>query len=390
MSLSTKDTYVKHSPGKLFLFFAILLSLLGAEDFSFSTHVDVPDPYVKEAVLLSVDLNQTNHDIVLLFNFDLKPSPDYTFQRIDSKETDSYHNAKVHYLYLVYPLKSGDVKIGFDLVKRVTNDESVAYSFSGDRDNVKGLVTQNTTVALPPVILHVKPLPKGTQLVGDFKLNYEIKQTKAKAYEPIPFEVTISGRGYLPLLKNLIPKSDAFTLFSEKPIIHTSHSKEGLQSRVIYPMALSAKENFELPAIKINAFDPKKERSYTLEILTTRFQIEKADVNTLVDKVDNPAPYRTDWSWLTTLLGYLVVFGAGFASGWLFKWHKKQRHDLQHPLIEKIDACKEKKTLLQLLLAHDAVTFAPVIRKLEADLYGKRSTTLKSLKQEAKEQLHAN
>ncbi len=373
---------MKHSPGRLLLLLVAFVSLLGAEDFSFNTHVDIPNPYVKEAVVLSVDLNQTNHDIVLLFNFDLKPSPDYTFQRIDSKETDSYHNAKVHYLYLVFPLK-----IGFDLVKRVTNDESVAYSFSGDRDNVKGLVTQNTTVTLPPVTLHVKPLPEGTQLVGDFTLNYEIKQTKAKAYEPIPFQVTISGRGYLPLLKNLIPKSDAFTLFSEKPIIHTTHSKEGVQSKVIYPMALSAKQSFTLPAIEIKAFNPKKERSYLLKVPETHFEIEKADVNTLVDKIDSPKPYRTDWSWLTTLLGYLVVFGAGFASGWLFRWQKRQRNDTLHPLVEKIEACKEKKALLQLLLAHDATLFAPVINKLETDLYGRGSHTLKSLKQEAKELL---
>jgi hypothetical protein len=152
-------------------------------------------------------------------------------------------------------------------------------------------------------------------------------------------------------------------------------------------MALSAKEDFTLPAIKIKAFDPKKERSYLLKVPETTFTIEKADVNTLVDKDDNPPPYETDWRWLTTLLGYLIVFGAGFASGWLVKWQRKVRHDHTHPLIEKIEACKEKKALLQLLLAHDAARFAGVIDKLEADLYGKGSHSLTSLKREAKEKL---
>jgi hypothetical protein len=378
---------MRHNPGRLLLLFVALLSLLRAEDFRFDARVDVPDPYVKEAVLLQVDLNQTNHDIVLLFNFDLKPSPDYTFWRIDSKETDSYHDAKVHYLYLVYPLKSGRVEIDFELVKRVTNDESVAYSFSGDRDNVKILETKNTNVTLPPLTLDVKPLPEGTQLVGDFTLAYDLKQTRAKAYEPIPFQVTITGRGYLPLLEGLVPQSPDFTLFSEKPIVHTSHSKEGTHSKVIYPMALSAKEDFTLPAVKIKAFDPKKERSYLLEVPQTTFSIERPDVNTLVDKVDNPPPYEGDWGWLRTLLGYLIVFGAGFASGWLFRWQRRTRHEHTHPLMEKIEACKEKRALLQLLLAHDAARFAKVIDKLEADLYGKGSYTLKSLKREAKEQL---
>ncbi|MCW8821524.1 MAG: hypothetical protein OQK45_04780, partial [Sulfurovum sp.] len=91
------------------LFFLLSFITLQAEDFMYSFNVDKKTPYVKEAVVLTFDINQTNHDIVLLFNFNIKESQDYTFQRLDIQETDSYHNVKIHYVYLIYPLRSGDI-----------------------------------------------------------------------------------------------------------------------------------------------------------------------------------------------------------------------------------------------------------------------------------------
>ena len=78
--------------------------MLNAEDFTYTFNVDKPSPYVKEAVLLTLNLNQTNPDVVMLFNLDLVKSDAYTFQRLDIKETDNYHNTNVEYVYLIYPL----------------------------------------------------------------------------------------------------------------------------------------------------------------------------------------------------------------------------------------------------------------------------------------------
>jgi hypothetical protein len=378
---------VKNSLGNLLALLLFTASVLYAEDFTFARDTDNPAPYVKEGILLSVDLNQTNPDIVLLFNFDLVPSEDYTFQRIDSRESDSYHNAKVHYLYLLYPLKAGEIDVNFSLIKRVTNDESVAYSFSGDRDNVKGLVTQNSQIDLPPLKLHVKPLPKQTVLVGDFTLTYDLKRTEAEAYEPVPFRVTIRGRGYPPLLQHLLPEHVPFTLFRETPVVKSTHDAKGTHNTVIYTMALSHDRDFTIPAVSLKAFDPERERSYTLEIPQTPIRVKQPDVNTLVDTVDTPPPLRTDWGWLTTLMGYLIAFGAGFASAQLLKWQRKLPAPSKHPLAAKIDACGKKKQLLQLLLAQGEQRFAPVIEKLESDLYGNKNHTLTSLKKEAKELL---
>ena len=97
------------------ILFLMSIVILHAEDFSYAFKLDKQSPYVKEPVILTLDLNQTNHDVVMLFNFSIKESKDYTFQRIDIQETDSYHNAKVRYFYLLYPLKAGDINVSFDL-----------------------------------------------------------------------------------------------------------------------------------------------------------------------------------------------------------------------------------------------------------------------------------
>lgn len=379
---------MKNSLGKVIIIF--LCSLwLSANDFTHTFHLDKQNPYVKEAVILTLNLNQTNKDKVLFFQFTLKKSPDYAFHRLNVKEIDEYHAAQVHYAYLIYPLRAGEIALQFELMQKATTDANLAYSFSGDRDNVKGLTTIDTPITLPPLVLNVQSLPQGTSLVGDFSLDYSFKKNKAKAYEPLPFQVTIKGSGYPPLLENLLPVDSNFTLFKENPIMKRVNSLQGTFSTVTYPMALSHSERFDLEPILIKAFDPKSKKSYELTVPKQHFDISKVAVKSLVDKIDSPKPLQSDWSWFTTiatsLLGYLVVFGAGYLTAITLKWKKQTSLKTSHPLKEKIEACKDEKALLQLLMATNSKTFASSIGKLEASLYSNTKISFKKVKQEVLE-----
>ena len=378
---------MKNNLGRLLSFFLLGILMLQAEDFSYTFKVDKHNPYIKEAVLLTLDLDQTTHDKVLLFNFKIKQSDAYHFQRLDIKETDTGHHAQIHYVYLIYPLKSGKIHITFDLLKKVTTKESVAYSFSGDRDNVKGLVTVDTAVPLPPLALEVKALPPGTVLVGDFKIRHQVKHQKAKAYEPLPFQISIQGKGYPPVLATLLPKEGNFTRFTEKPVIHSVVNLQGTQSTVTYPMALSHSQSFTLPPLEIKAFNPQNEKSYMLTVPSQHFEISKADKSALVDKSDSPKVLKADWSWLKTLLAYLVVFAAGYLTALSWKWRKKSTKGITPPLVQKVQNCKDEKSLLQVLMATDNKDFATNIEKLEASLYGDAKINLKNVKQEILEQI---
>jgi len=388
MSSSIKDTYVKHNLGKVLkLYLFLTLTVLFAEDFSHSFKLNNSSPYVKEPVILTLDLNQTNHDIVLLFDFDLKKSDNYFFQRLDLQETDTHHDTKIKYTYLIYPLKEGKIEIDFDLTKKITNDESVAYSFSGDRDNVKTLETQDSKITLPPLTLNVQSLPKETVLVGDFNIHVEFKKHTAKAYEPLPLQILLKGEGYPPLLSILLPKSDHYTLFQEKAIVTSQHSRTGTRSTVVYPMALSASKSFDLEPVALKAFNPQTKKIYTLTIPAQHFDISREEVAVLVDKSDDPPPFHRDWDWLTSLLGYLTVFASGYLTAMVWKRKKQTLLPPSDPFKEKIAACKSEKELLQLLMARDSKKFLSSIEKLEKSLYKKGKIDLKQVKKEAQESL---
>jgi hypothetical protein len=377
---------MKHNLGKIVLLF-LGFTFIFANDFNYKITVDKTNPYIKEAVILTVDINQTNHDIVLLFDFDLLKNNSYSFQRIDIKEIDAYHAVQIQYTYLIYPLKEGDINIDFHLTQKATTDESVAYSFSGDRDNVKGLVTVNTKIDLAPLTLKVKPLPKNTQIVGDFSLDYKIKTLHAQAFEPIPLQVTLKGIGYPPLLENLLPSDNNITHFTETPLVTSFASRKGTHVTVTYPMALSHDKSFTLNPIIINAFNPTTKTSYTLTVPEQHFNISKIDKASMIDKIDTPSALKADWSWLKTLFGYIIVFFAGYLSALSWKLTKKKKHKEYHPWVEKIQSTKTSKELLQLLMAKDSKAFTSCIEKLEASIYGNENIHLGSIKKEVLEKI---
>lgn len=385
MNSSTKDIYVKKNLGSL-LFVLLGCVMLLAEDFSYHLSVDNHTPYPKEAIRLEFDINQTNHDKVLLFSFDILKSANYHFQRVDIKEKDDYHNHQIRYTYLLYPLKSGNIAIGFILIKKVTTDESVAYSFSGDRDNVKGLVTVDTNITIDPLKLEVQTLPPKTELVGDFTLNYKIDKHNANAYEPLPMQVTIEGKGYPPLLENILPKGD-FTHFSETPKVDAIVTPKGTQSKVRYTMALSSTKSFGLDAIQLHAFNPNTHKSYTLEIPAQSFTITTPNRALLLDKTDTPKIAKEDWSWMTTLLGYIVVFFLGFLSATLLKFSKKRATFQEHPYKQHIKQTTTPKALLQLLISLNTPKMTPFIEQLESVLYENKPINIEQLKQRIMEQL---
>jgi hypothetical protein len=123
-------------------------------------------------------------------------------------------------------------------------------------------------------------------------------------------------------LDTILPEEGNFTRFTEKPIVKSMATKEGTQSTVTYPMALSHTQSFMLSPIILKAFNPKTEKSYTLEVPSQHFDIQQVATDSLVDNVDSPDVLKEDWSWLGSLLGYIVVFSAGYLTALSWKWKK--------------------------------------------------------------------
>lgn len=364
----------------IIIFFSI--NFLYGEGFTTDATLNKQQAYIKEPVILTFDIKQTDHEKVMFFDFTLSSSDQYEFFRLDAKEEDSYQNAQVHYTYLLYPLKEGSIEINFELIQKVTTKENVAYSFSGDRDNVRGITTVDTSVSIAPLKLDVKPLPQGTLIVGDFTLTHKLKTNKANAHEPIPFSIEIKGQGYPPILENSLISKDGYTLFKEKPQISSIRTTKGTYNTIMYPLAFSAAKSFTFEEVVLPVFNPDTGKSYTLTIPKQTFDITPVETSRLVDKVDSPAPLQaTDWSWIGTLFGYIVVFVAGFLTAKSVQWHAKEKIK-SDPFRIEVSKTKDAKSLLTLLIAEDSKKYERAIEKLEAHIYQNRSLDLEKLKKE--------
>jgi len=370
------------------LFTYCFLLFLKAEDFSYTIISNKKDVYINEPILLSVDLNQTNPNTILLFHFKVNKSKDYKVVQLEAKYDDTFHHLKHHNLYEIFPLHAGDINVTFTLVKRVTDIDKVRYFSSGDRDDFKKLETTDLLVNLHGVQLHVKPLPKEVKLVGDFKLEYNIDTHSTKAFSPISWKITLKGVGYTPLIKNIIPKSTKYKIFREKPLIEKYSTSKGMVNSVTYLFAISSQKSYTIPNIDIKAFSPTTHKTYTLSIPKQNFKIQSIDKSSLVDKHNYPKPSHIDWSFVISLVKYIFVFFVGYLSANILKWKQKDIKRDINPLEEKIKDTKTEKSLLQLLMSQEKnKRFTKVIEKLETSLYTDKKTPLKTLKKEALENI---
>ena len=364
---------------KLLSLFFLFSLLLFSKDIAYEFHLSNSTPYRGEATFLDVNITQENHERVMRFQFTLNSSQSYEFHQIAFKERDDYHALKHHYRYLIYAKEEGRVDLEFKMIKSLTDDDKVAYAISGDRDNVKGLVKKDSLVVLNPLPLQVKSLPKGTELVGDYQLSYELDRTSTEAYEPIHLKVLLKGEGNIAPLE-ILRETPSYHLFTEAPKVKTFHNARGSQNSIEWNYAISAKEDFTLPKVLLKAFDPKSKRSYELTIPPQKIQVNQVAKASLLDQEDTPSiASSTDWSWLGWLLSYLAVFMAGFLlprdilqRGW--------RRELEVVEEDEIERATTHKELLQLLLFRNHPKDREAIGLLEDVVYRGKELSLSKIK----------
>ena len=367
---------------KLLFFLFLMLGILHAqEDVAYSFHLSTTTPYEREAVFLDVNISQLDHSKVMLFKFTLKNSNDYSFHQIGLEEREKYHDLRHEYSYLIYPKKSGEIKLEFEMIKSLTDDDKVTYSISGDRDSVKRLEKEDIEVNLKPLVLNVKALAKGVDLVGDFKLTHTLDKQETEAFDPINLKVELKGRGDIDAFE-LLKESESYRLFYQAPNVKRFYTKEGATTDIKWEYAISAKENFTLPAIELKAFNPKSKKVYTLKVPEYTIKVDKVKEESLLDS-DNVPKMSTsiDWAWWRWLFSYIFVFVAGFLMPRdLFKRKKVMTKSDEKILAEQIKAAKSHKELLEILLRENSGKYLKAIEALELVLYKGQKISLSKIK----------
>jgi len=361
--------------------YLFLLTLLHAEDMRYDIAVSNTTPYLNEAVFLDINLTQLDHSKVMRFKFKVKKSEAYVAHQIGFKEYDNYHSLKHIYHYLLYPKKSGKISLNFELIKSLTDDDKVAYAISGDRDNVKGLEKEDIAIELDPYLLQVKALPNGVSLVGDFSLTHSLDTQHTDAFEPVYLKAELKGKGNLEAFE-LVDANSSYYLFKEMPNVQNFHSKAGTSSSIKWDYAISAQNNFSLKEVRLKAFNPKSKKVYELKIPSYAIRVKNIKKEMLLDKENYPSSSSTiDWSWLSTLLSYLIVFMGGFlAPKDIFKRKIVLEKSLEEILSEKIKNAKTHKALLKILLTENSLSYREAITSLESVIYNKKRISLSKIK----------
>ncbi len=364
----------------LWLFF-IFFTLTYAEDMQKSIHVSSMTPYEREGVILDVNLTQLDHSKMMLFTFTLQRSNAYSFKQVDFQEENIHHDLKQKYRYLIYPKKSGEVALKFKLIKSITTDDKVTYAISGDRDSVKSLEKEDIVVSLKPLILNVKPLPKGTDIVGSFTLTQTLDRDEVDAFEPVNLKVELKGEGYLDRFE-LYKKSNSYHLFTQPPKLKSIYSKKGTISNLKWDYAISANSSFTLSKVTLKGFDPKTQKSYELVIPAYSVKVNSVAKDEIVDKENlPPLSSSIDWSWWRWIGSYLMVFLAGYLMP--KEWFKKPNKKIEEveSIEDRILKTKTHKELLKLLVLENNSNYKEAIELLEGVVYSKKRVSLSTIKE---------
>ncbi len=358
---------MRKSLGSTILF---AVALFGA-DLNYNIDVSNKNPYKKEPITVDVDINQTDTSKVMLYRFDFEKSSRYEVHRIDVKENDPFgHHHSLHIRYLVFALSDGKVYLRPKLVKRVTNDESVKYNASGDRDDYKSLKTTYRIIKVAPVELNVKSTPKQTSVVGDFEIVAKIDKKEANSFEPIYLHIRIDGVGYLPKLKLYTQLPKEVKLFEDTPDIKVRYDEYGAHSHIEYFYSFSSKSSFVLPKQRIFIFDPKRKEFKKREISEYKIQINETDADLLVDEVDSPKRSEATLDALLEKVWVLFVFLSGWVSAWIYlrirQMHSRKSAQIRDSFIQKIEDAKSLDELYRISLAHPKMVSKETLNTIQS------------------------
>ncbi len=317
MKKSIKDIQMKKSLGRILLLIITLFTYTHAQSLAnYKLSANKTTAYEKEAVVISFEANQLNHADNMMFSLEPKKSSDYKIillhKEIDDKK---HHSSHALFTYLLFALKAKNISVDFNFTIRTASDKAVAQSYVDDHDGSVGVQTNNTKIQVKPLYIKVKKLAKNVDLVGDFSFKESIQKTTINQYESVNIVYVLRGKGYEDNSLQPIKKIDKVTLFSEINNIYLKATKKGYEIKREYIYALSAKKDFIIPAVKLQAFSPKSDKYYTLSTPQHAIKVTKIDTTKLLDNQEYPQNKTlVDFSKVKEFLIYLLIFLSGFIS----------------------------------------------------------------------------
>ncbi len=309
--------------------------------------------HLGEPLLLSVFFSESRSSELMQLEYQKPQTKDFIIKEVEKERVSRKGNAVVHELrYALIPKSEGNVTIEPARVK--------IGERSRRRDDFFGTFMDVPTwsqIASNPLSIEVKPLPKDTDLVGNFSLSVTIDATEVKANKPVHLTVKITGEGNLEDFEGAKYEIDGVTLYSDDAKIQSSLSGDQFVSSYEKKYVFIADHNFTIPAQSFSLFDTKtktvkelKIESYSIEVTGGSGAAVKVVDSTppkmtegaLEDKVEGmkapsgELPLGLSWYWLAAL-----AFFGGILFAWIgikglphLKWQKSNSPFGEHEALK--------------------------------------------------------
>ncbi len=285
----------------------------------------------------------------------------------------------ITYEYLIFAKKAGEFTLTLEPKMLFTTQSAIDNVIIG-RDNVNDLETEKEIAKIKPININV--LQTDSSLTGQLSLRTKNDIQVASAYEPVHLEVTIEGSGNLQSIEDLKFDIEHVEVFSDEAEKSFTLSAKGYTGAWTQRFAFVAKDDFVIPSISIDYFDPISQEKKVLKSEAVKIQIntDGIKVEDLVDKVNLPSK-KIDFSAYLEYLYYLLTFISGFIVAKLVRFPQKMKQKKEKGA--RIKQAKTAKELLESLMTCDKNLFSEEIELLEAAVYKGDEIMLSKIKKSA-------
>jgi len=212
--------------------------------------------------------------------------------------------------------------------------------------------------------IDAKPLPKGVDLIGDFKISVDVEKKQINPNEALNITIKVKGKGNLEDIKSFKPYIDNVSVFDEKAVIK--------DDELTQKMAFVSEDDFVVPSFSLKYFDIKTKQIKTISTEKIKIKIKGAKTKTktktplFVKKLQNIQQQKSLKSSISSAY-LLIAFLLGLACGIGIMLLKTYRFEAKKKKLN----LKDKKLLLMKLLPYkdDDDEVKEIVDLLERDIF---------------------
>ncbi len=372
------------------------------DDFILSMSVDKNEASVGEAIDLTLTFKQKVGAKASNIELGEPKLEDFWVKKVgdvQKSEENGYIVQRLH--YLLFPQKSGEYSIPAiraNVGVLVQNKRRFGGGMFNDPffdDPFFSRLSRDIKwkrIYSNDIKLHIKPLPNGLELFGNFEISASVDKTKVQANKPVNLTITVKGVGNIDDVKKFELNIPDAVVYADEPKITPKLQNGEYGGEFTQKIAIVADRNYTIPEVELEFVDSKTKEPKTVSTKPIDIEVtggasvtSKVPATPLIEKAKTPQNTTKDDAkesvstktvvengeasyikYLYLLLGLIIgVVGTYLVSG------RKPRSKKELPIVQKIHKAKSDRELFDLLLpyAKESKTVEKTLSLLEENLY---------------------